>query len=184
MSGTEFMKEADMLPKNLLTTPIVLPTLLPYQLYGLGQFRPYDPNPRMQIAAADSRHLPVRQSYGAAGFDLKSAEDKTVPPRGSAVVDTGVAVALPKGHYGRIAGRSSLAFNHDVTAFEGTIDEDYRGPIKVKLFNHSDTTYNVQQRQRIAQMIIQKYLAPNMDHVASLNITQRNTGGFGSTGSI
>tara|TARA_B110000008_G_scaffold84252_1_gene86066 strand:- start:8022 stop:8567 length:546 start_codon:yes stop_codon:yes gene_type:complete len=181
MSGTEFMKVADMLPSDLLSNPV---KLLPFQLHGLGHFRPFDPNPRMMVSAKDPSRVPSRQTPGAAGFDLKSSEDATVPPRGTAIVDTGISVALPSGYYGRIAGRSSLAFRHDVTAFEGTIDEDYRGPIKVKLFNHSDTPYNIQDRERIAQMIIQNYVVPNMELVATLVPTARNMGGFGSTGSI
>ena len=105
-----------------------------------------------------------------------------VPARGSAIVDTGVSVALPPGHYARIAGRSSLAFKHDVTAFEGTIDQDYRGPIKVKLFNHSDKEFPIAAKQRIAQMIIQTYVVPNMNVVSHLSQTERGGGGFGSTG--
>ena len=140
-----FMKEDRYIPSNLLSSSAPHPSLsglvtmpLPFVSHGLGQFNQYDKFVRVQAEVASPHHLPLRQTQGAAGYDLKSTEDVTVPARGSAVVDTGVKMSLPKGHYGRVAGRSSLAFKHDVVAFEGTIDEDYRGPIKVKLFNHSD----------------------------------------------
>ena len=83
-----------------------------------------------------------------------------------------------------MAGRSSLAFKHNVTAFEGTIDEDYRGSIKVKLFNHSDTEFKTGALSRIAQLIIQPVVVPRFDMVTILPDTDRGIGGFGSTGSI
>lgn len=179
MSNT-FMKEDDYIPKNLLT----LSPSLPLVSHGLGQFRAYDNRDRAQVTVSDPKHMPCRQSAQAAGYDLVAAEGVEVPARGSAVIDTGICMALPKGHYGRVAGRSSLAFNHDVTAFEGTIDEDYRGPIKVKLFNHSDKNFKAGVLTRIAQLIIQPYATPQMDVMASLSETARGTQGFGSTGSI
>ena len=175
--ATTFMKEDDMIPAGLLDS---IPPL-PVETHGLGHFSRYDPNPHMHVAAEDA-FLPQRQTTGAAGFDLKSKDAMIVPAHGSAIVDTGVSVALPPGHYARIAGRSSLAFKHDVTAFEGTIDQDYRGPIKVKLFNHSDKEFPIAEKQRIAQMIIQTYVVPNMNVVSHLSQTERGTGGFGSTG--
>ncbi len=186
-----FMKEDHYIPSNLLARdiwPSHLPMFegmpLPFVSHGLGQFAQYDMFERVQVEVASPRQLPSRQSQGAAGYDLKSSEDVVVPARGSAVVDTGVKMSLPKGHYGRVAGRSSLAFKHNVVAFEGTIDDDYRGPIKVKLFNHSDEDYKVGSLTRIAQMIIQPYSTPKMDIVDTLDETERGSGGFGSTGTI
>ena len=172
------MKEDDMLPKGLLDSRVPLPV----ETHGLGHFSQYDHVPHIHMVIGHHDLMPKRQTPGAAGFDLKSKEAISIPARSSAVVDTGVSMALPVGHYARIAGRSSLAFKHDVTAFEGTIDQDYRGPIKVKLFNHSDKAFDIEEKQRIAQMIIHTYVVPNIDVVSHLSQTERATGGFGSTG--
>lgn len=174
------MKEDDCLPASLLK----MDHPLPVETHGLGGLRPYDTHLHGQVTVTDPQHLPRRQSAGAAGYDLVTSTDVKVPARGSAIVDTGVALAIPEGHYGRIAGRSSLAFKHDVTAFEGTIDEDYRGPIKVKMFNHSDTDFEASALTRIAQLIVQPYVAMRWDSTAILPDTVRGEKGFGSTGTI
>ena len=186
-----FMKEDRYIPSNLLSSSAPRPNFtgfvkmpLPFVSHGLGQFKQYDMFERVQVEVASPNHVPIRQTPGAAGYDLKSTEDIIVPAHGSAIVDTGVKMSLPKGHYGRVAGRSSLAFKHNVVAFEGTIDEDYRGPIKVKLFNHSGQDYEVGALTRIAQMIIQPYATPQIDMVHTLDETERGSGGFGSTGTI
>ena len=179
MSGS-FMKQDEYIPKNLLAFPRVLP----FVTNGLGQFVAYDKRRRVQVKLTSPEQKPRRQSRWAAGHDLVASEDVVVPARGSAVVDTGTCVALPEGHYGRVAGRSSLAFKHDVTAFEGTIDEDYRGRIMVKLFNHSDEEFKTGALTRIAQLIIQPYSTPVIDVVEELEDSERGAGGFGSTGTI
>lgn len=163
------------LPAGLLTES---PAPLPIETHGMGQFRPYRA-PSFGIVYNDA---PVRQTLGAAGHDLVSQEDVVVAGGASAIVDTGVKVALPMGYYGRIAGRSSLAFKHDVTAFEGTIDSDYRGNIKVKLFNHSVNDYSIHKGDRVAQMIIQTYTAPLWNVMDELSGTGRGEKGFGSSG--
>ena len=180
MSNTTFMKPDNYIPSNLLN----LPAPVPVTSHGLGQFTAYDKRVHAQITVSDPNMLPRRQSAKAAGYDLVASEQVILPPRGSAVIDTGVSMALPEGHYGRVAGRSSLAFKHNITAFEGTIDEDYRGPIKVKLFNHSDKEFKAAPLTRIAQLIIEPYTVVNFDVMSCLSETERGSGGFGSTGSI
>lgn len=165
-----------MIPTGLLSDP--LPPL-PVQTHGLGQFRPYQV-PAFNIVYKEN--APIRQTMGAAGHDLASQEDVTIGAGSSATVDTGVQVALPMGYYGRVAGRSSLAFKHDITAFEGTIDSDYRGVIKVKLFNHSNKEYTIKKGDRVAQLIIQTFMAPIWNVMEELEATERNKGGFGSSG--
>lgn len=164
---TSFMKEHEMLPKGLLDAR------LPVVTHGLGHFSKYDPVPHMDVVLEAHEFMPVRQTLGAVGFDLKSKEVVSIPARSSAVVDTGISVALPLGHYARIIGCSSLAFHYDVTMFEGTIDQDYRGPIKVKLFNHSNKVFNLGERQCIGQMIVQTYVVPSLNVVSHLSQTQR-----------
>lgn len=168
----------DMLPSDLLEEPPVLP----YEVHGFGQFCTYESLPYAEITIQDKSCLPVRQTPGSAGHDLVANKAAVVPAHGSVIVDTGIKIALPQGYYGRVAGRSSLAFKHDVTAFEGTIDEDYRGPLKVKLFNHSDVSYNVKKGDRVAQLIVSAYVAPRFGVACTLADTTRGEGGFGSSG--
>ncbi len=177
LSETSFMKEDEMIPKGLFK----MPSILPNETHGLGHFQGYDKFPQMAVVAA-TICIPKRQTEGAAGFDLCSFSDYKILSRSSAIISTGVFMAIPNGFYGRVAGRSSLAFNYDVTAFEGTIDEDYRGEIKVKLFNHSDKEFCIKPGERVAQLIIQKYVIPFVSVVKSLPSSERGFGGFGSTG--
>lgn len=164
------------LPDNLLTVKVPLPI----ELTGPGQLcRTYD---TWAYAKCKRPYLPKRNTDGAAGHDLHSIVDAIVPAGGSVIVDSGVAIALPEGHYGKIEGRSSLGIRHNVVPFGGIIDEDYRGNIMVKLFNHGAEDYKVVANDRIAQLIIQKYISPSFKIVSELNTTDRGVKGFGSTG--
>ncbi|BEJ12132.1 hypothetical protein CspHIS471_0205920 [Cutaneotrichosporon sp. HIS471] len=126
--------------------------------------------------------IPTRGSASAAGFDLYASRDSTVPARGKAMVDTDISIALPEGTYGRIAPRSGLAAKHSIDTGAGVIDADYRGPIKVILFNFSDADFSIAAGDRIAQLILEEVrLAPAVE-VEDLDVTERGEGGFGSTG--
>jgi dUTP pyrophosphatase len=127
-------------------------------------------------------NIPTRGSDGAAGYDLYSAESLTVYPGKRALISTGIAVKLPPGVYGRVAPRSGLAVKHGIQVGAGVVDADYRGEVKVLLFNHGDVEFNVHVRDRIAQLICEKYEAPEVTIVTSLDETNRGEGGFGSTG--
>jgi dUTP pyrophosphatase len=85
--------------------------------------------------------LPVRGSAKAAGYDLFSAEATKVPARGKALVKTDISIAVPSGCYGRIAPRSSLAWKNHVDVGAGVIDEDYRGPVGVVLYNFAEVDF-------------------------------------------
>ena len=89
---------------------------------------------------------------------------------------------IPSEYYGRIAPRSSLAWKNHIDVGAGVIDEDYRGPVGVVLFNHSDEEFRIIQGERIAQLIITKIITPEVIVVDDLDDTKRGTGGFGSTG--
>ncbi|XP_028402273.1 deoxyuridine 5'-triphosphate nucleotidohydrolase-like [Dendronephthya gigantea] len=125
---------------------------------------------------------PSRGSSGAAGYDLYSAYDMTVPAQGKALVKTDIAVALPDGWYGRVAPRSGLSWKHHLDVGAGVIDSDYRGNVGVILFNLSHIDYEVKQGDRIAQLLIQRICTPQLEEVESLDITTRGDGGYGSTG--
>ena len=126
--------------------------------------------------------LPVRGSVGAAGYDLCAAGSCVIPSRGKGTVETGLAVALPVGTYARIAPRSGLAIRNFIDVGVGVVDSDYRGEIKVVLFNHSAEDFKVQAGDRIAQLILERIETPQVKKVATLDDTDRGAGGFGSTG--
>jgi len=146
----------------------------------LGQFRDYSPW-ALQVTCPLTM-TPTRSSAKAAGYDLYSPEETSIPARGSVVIDTGVAVALPSSHYGKIEGRSGLGIKHNIVAFGGVIDEDYRGNICVKLFNMGDEDYSVAANDRVAQLVVQPYASLRVERVQSLDNTERGTSGFGSSG--
>ncbi|KAL7586134.1 deoxyuridine 5'-triphosphate nucleotidohydrolase [Lactuca sativa] len=126
--------------------------------------------------------LPARGSSLAAGYDLSSAIDTKVPARGKALVPTDLSIAVPEGTYARIAPRSGLTWKHSIDVGAGVIDADYRGPVGVILFNHSDSDFEVKTGDRIAQLIIEKIITPEVVEVDDLDSTVRGAGGFGSTG--
>ena len=127
--------------------------------------------------------LPTRSTAGSAGYDLFSTEDKMVYAGGQAMIDVGINIKVPPGTYGRVAPRSGLAVKHGIDVLAGVIDEDYRGDVKVVLINHGDKDYMVSVFDRVAQLIIEKIETPEVKHVISFDeVTQRGTGGFGSTG--
>lgn len=137
----------------------------------------------VQLLSANAR-APCRQSAMAAGYDLYSAENVTVPACGRVRVGTGVALALPPNTYGRVAPRSSLAYLAGIDVGGGVIDGDYRGEVAVLLFNHGGVSVDIKIGERIAQLIIEPILTPDVAVVDSLSTTQRGAGGFGSTGSF
>ncbi|XP_022113962.1 deoxyuridine 5'-triphosphate nucleotidohydrolase [Pieris rapae] len=126
---------------------------------------------------------PVRGSEKAAGYDLKSAYNYTVPARGKELIKTDLQIELPSKCYGRVAPRSGLAVKNFIDVGAGVIDEDYRGNIGVVLFNHSDQDFVVKKGDRIAQLICERIYYPTLQEVANLSETNRGDGGFGSTGS-
>ncbi|XP_062100636.1 deoxyuridine 5'-triphosphate nucleotidohydrolase-like [Humulus lupulus] len=125
---------------------------------------------------------PSRASPLSAGYDLSSATETKVPARGKALVPTDLSIAVAEGTYARIAPRSGLAWKHSIDVGAGVIDADYRGPVGVILFNHSDFDFEVKRGDRIAQLIIEKIITPDVMVVDDLDATVRGTGGFGSTG--
>lgn len=125
---------------------------------------------------------PTRGSDKAAGFDLKSAYNLTIPARGRNVCMTDIQISLPRGCYGRVAPRSGLAAKHGIDVGAGVIDEDYRGNVGIILFNHSDKDFEIKEGDRVAQLICEKILYPDIMEVEDLDDTTRGARGFGSTG--
>lgn len=132
--------------------------------------------------------IPTSGSAFAAGYDLYAClsgdGEVTIPAHHTVMVPTGIAVALPEGTFGGVFARSGLASREGLRPANcvGVVDSDYRGEICVGLHNLSAEPYTVQPGERIAQMIIMPYFAPEIIEVASLSETDRGAGGFGSTG--
>ncbi|KAK7300591.1 hypothetical protein RJT34_11439 [Clitoria ternatea] len=131
---------------------------------------------------SDNAVLPSRASPLSAGYDLSSAVETKVPARGKALVATDISISIPEGTYARIAPRSGLAWKHSIDVGAGVIDADYRGPVGVILFNHSEVDFEVKVGDRVAQLIIEKIVTPDVVEVQDLDSTVRGEGGFGSTG--
>lgn len=130
--------------------------------------------------------LPAYATAQSAGMDLMAAiaADLTLAAGQSAIVPTGLAIALPEGFEAQIRPRSGLAAKNRVTVLNspGTIDADYRGEIGVILINHGSEAFTVTRGMRIAQMVIARHAQARWHQVETLDETARGAGGFGSTG--
>ena len=128
--------------------------------------------------------LPAYATPGAAGMDVVAAEDVTLQPGQRHAVATGFAIAIPPGHEVQVRPRSGLALKHGITCLNtpGTIDEDYRGEVKIILANLGLEPFEVRRGERIAQLVPAVVTKAGFDEVASLDETDRGAGGFGSTG--
>ena len=126
----------------------------------------------------------MKGSEHAAGYDLMSTADLVIPAKGKGLVPTGISMAIPIGNYGRIAPRSGLAAKNFIDVGAGVIDADYRGEVKVLLFNFGEQEFQVKAGDRVAQLIIEKYTRTEIEEVTEgdLDSTERGEGGFGSTG--
>ena len=128
--------------------------------------------------------LPTYATGGAAGLDVVAAEDVTLAPGQRHAVATGFAVAIPHGYEVQVRPRSGLALKHGITCLNtpGTIDEDYRGEVKVILANLGSEPFEVRRGERIAQLVPAPVLKAEFHVVGALSDTSRGAGGFGSTG--
>jgi dUTP pyrophosphatase len=129
--------------------------------------------------------LPSRGSPGAAGYDLYAANPEPIIIQGQsgrALVPTGIQVVLPPGTYGRVAPRSGLAVKKGISVGAGVIDIDYTGEIGVLIINHGDDDFTVAAGERVAQLILERIMTPEVVELDAVSDTQRGSGGFGSTG--
>ncbi len=105
-----------------------------------------------------------------------------IKPNERILVKTGIEMAIPKNHWGNIKDRSGNSFHHGIHVLGGVIDENYRGEIGVILINLSNKEFQINKNDRVAQMIISEYKKVEIEYVDSLEETNRNKSGFGSTG--
>lgn len=135
----------------------------------------------MKVVLDNGAKMPTRAHCGDAGLDLYAREDAVVKAKGSYVFDIGVHIEIPYGATGFIKSKSGLNVNHGITS-EGVIDYGYTGSIRVKLYNNSDTDYEVKAGDKISQLVILPVILAEVELTDSLEDTERGDGGFGSTG--
>jgi dUTP pyrophosphatase len=138
----------------------------------------------LRLAHGADLPLPAYETQGAAGLDLRAAEDVVLAPGAWAMAATGLAIALPEGYEAQVRPRSGLAAKHGVTVLNapGTVDCDYRGEVKVILINHGKEAYRIARGDRIAQMVVAPVSRVVAVEVTALDATPRGAGGFGSSG--
>ena len=133
----------------------------------------------------DGLPLPTRQTAGAAGYDVCSAEpDFTIGPQQRRLVRTGLALAIPAGYEAQVRPRSGLAVKHGLTLpnSPATIDSDYRGELMIPMINLGHDPVVLVRGTRIAQLVFQRVEAVELQEVTELPPSARGEGGFGSTG--
>lgn len=130
--------------------------------------------------------LPEYATPGSSGMDIRAAVENKIEiePGKTMLVPTNISVEIPIGYEIQVRPRSGLAAKHGIGVLNspGTIDSDYRGEIKIILFNFSDKSFTISRGDRIAQLIIAEVITANLIHTAQLNSTSRGKGGFGHTG--
>ena len=133
--------------------------------------------------------VPLRGSSSAAGYDLNACFENRVlvieiDSEEVKLIGTGIAIEIPEGYFGAIFARSGLATKEGLRPANcvGVIDSDYRGEVKIPLYNDSRSTKRIYHGDRIAQLVIMPYLAVDLEEVLNLDSTERGKGGFGSTG--
>ena len=133
-----------------------------------------------------SVELPAYKTDGASGMDLMAFinEPITLKPKSSCLVPTGLSVAFSSDFEIQIRPRSGLAAKNSISVLNtpGTIDSDYRGELKVILFNHGNNNFLINNKDRIAQMILIPVIKMSLEETEDLPETIRGEGGFGSTG--
>ena len=135
----------------------------------------------MKIMLDEGAKMPTRAHPWDAGLDLYANEDGYIRCNQNRTFDTGTHIAIPEGCVGLVKSKSGLMVNHGIIT-DGTIDAHYTGPIKVCLFNHGGSKYEVNKGDKIAQLVIVPCLLPELELVDSLEETDRGDNGFGSTG--
>lgn len=151
----------------------------------------------MKIVVDEGAKCPTRAHEDDAGFDLYCREDKVIFPRQvtmfdgdgfgkpvdiSESFDTGVHMEIPGGYFGKIESKSGLNVKHNIVSCGGVVDSGYTGSIVVKLYNLGTEPYTFHKGDKIAQIVIQQYLAPELEVVDELSETDRGNNGFGSSG--
>lgn len=138
------------------------------------------------VLAAEGSEIPSYASSSAAGADVRAflKDDLVLPPGKSALIPTGLRVAIPHGYEIQVRPRSGLALKHQITVLNtpGTIDADYRGEVGIILINHGTEEFIIKPGMRIAQLVVAKVTPASFIPADALTETARGAGGFGHTG--
>jgi dUTP pyrophosphatase len=141
----------------------------------------------LRVRRVDPRAvLPTRAYVGDAGLDLYALDDVVLAPGERASVRTGIAIEIPAGQAGLVLPRSGLARRHGISVVNapGLIDAGYRGEVEVLLLNTDRSSpFSIAAGDRIAQLVIVSVQTPQVVEVQELALSERGSGGFGSTGS-
>lgn len=141
---------------------------------------------KLRVVKEEGVDLPKYETEGSAGLDVRANIEKALilKPLERVLVPTGLKLAIPSGYEVQVRPRSGLALKHGISLLNtpGTIDSDYRGELKVILINLSNEAYEIQPKERIAQIVLNKVEQIDFEVVKELDETQRGAGGFGHTG--
>ncbi len=139
-----------------------------------------------RVPGTEDLPLPVYETSGAAGMDLRAAVqgEVTLKPGERKAVPTGIMIAIPPGYEAQVRPRSGLALRHGVSLINspGTLDSDFRGVVQVLLVNHGPEPFAVARGDRIAQLVVAPVVRVVWDEQPALDETARGAGGFGHTG--
>lgn len=135
----------------------------------------------IKVLLEEWAYIPEKAYDTDAGFDIRTPDDLFVPAHGSAVVDTGVHMVIPRGYCGLLVSKSGLNMKHCITT-TGLVDAEYTGSIKVKIYNDSDTEYWFHDGDKITQIMILPVPDVDIEIVDELPNTRRAGNGFGSSG--
>lgn len=140
----------------------------------------------IKIINKSKNEIPKYQTENSAGVDIRASldEDLVLKAGEFKLVSTGIYLEIPSSYEVQIRARSGLSIKHGIGLVNGigTIDSDYRGEIKVPLINFSKEDFTIENGMRIAQMVLSKYEKINFEEVDDLSDSERQDGGFGSTG--
>jgi dUTP pyrophosphatase len=141
---------------------------------------------KVKIVNKSTNPIPEYQTALSAGMDVHAyvEEDMSLKSMHRMLIPTGLYIELPPGYEAQVRPRSGLAIKHGITVLNtpGTIDTDYRGEIKVILVNLSNAEFTIRNGDRIAQIIVNKFEKVQWEEVSELKESEREAGGFGSTG--
>jgi dUTP pyrophosphatase len=155
----------------------------PYPVYTSTPTPMYENFPKLLVKKLDPEAIiPTKANSSDAGYDLYALNGTIIEKNTHRLIKTGISMAIPEGHVGLIWPRSGLAYKHGLDVFAGVIDSGYRGDIGVILFNSQYNSYEISKGDRIAQILIQKVEDYELLEVKDLDSTERNCGGFGSSG--
>ena len=131
---------------------------------------------------SESAVTPTKAHPSDAGFDLVASKTTIIPANGRALIPTDIAMAIPEGYYGMVVGRSGNTIKRGLVGMTGVVDAGYRNGIGIMAFNLTQEDIIIKQGERAGQIVLTPILACEIAEAEELDTTDRNQGGFGSTG--